>query len=161
MAIKSQSAIEYLLIVALALGFIVPTAYIFFKYAAKSNDEIIDSQITQIGNTIIDTAETVFFSGEGAKILLELRVPKNIIDVDIKSSRELIFNVLSEAGERELVFFSPANIKILSDDASPECTLSGDCGLSGLADEGFKKIKVEAFFDVIDQKTKAMIMEVN
>src|SRR3989338_4648276 len=111
MAVKSQSAIENLLIVALVLGFIGPTSYIFFKYTAKSNDEIIDSQITQIGNTIIDTAETVFFSGQGAKIILELKVPKNVIDVGIKSNRELIFKVLSETGERELVFFSTGNIE--------------------------------------------------
>ncbi len=161
MAAKSQSAIEYLLIIALALGFIVPTAYIFFKYAAKSNDEIIDSQITQIGNTLIDTAETVFFSGEGAKIILEIKVPKNIIDVGIKSNRELIFRVLSDAGERELVFFSRPNIAILSDDTSSACTVSGNCDLSGLADEGLKKIKVEAFFDETAQKTKARVMEVN
>ncbi|MEK6949123.1 MAG: hypothetical protein AABX34_02805 [Nanoarchaeota archaeon] len=158
---KSQSAIEYLLIVALALGFIVPTAYIFFKYTAKSNDEIIDSQITQIGNTIIDTAETVFFSGQGAKIILELKVPKNIIDAGIKSNRELIFKVLSEAGERELVFFSPTNILILSDDTSSACTSSGNCDFSDLANEGLKKIKVEAFFDETAQKTKVMVMEVN
>ena len=94
-ALKSQSAIEYLLIVALALGFIVPTAYIFFKYTAKSNDEIIDSQITQIGNSIIDTAETVFFSGESAKIILELKMPKNVVDVYILKNRELVFKVLS------------------------------------------------------------------
>ena len=156
MAVKSQSAIEYLLIVALVLGFIVPTSYIFFKYTAKSNDEIIDSQITQIGNTIIDTAETVFFSGQGAKIILELKVPKNVIDVDIKSNRELIFKVLSETGERELVFFSPGNIEILSDSCA-----GSDCELSGLADEGLKKIKVGAFFDETAQKTKVMVMEVN
>ena len=161
MAVKSQSAVEYLLIVALALGFIVPTSYIFFKYTAKSNDEIIDSQITQIGNTIIDTAETVFFSGQGAKIILELKVPKNVIDAGIKSNRELIFKVLSEAGERELVFFSSANMPILSDDTSSACTSSGNCELSDLADEGLKKIKVEAFFNEADQKTKVMVMEVN
>ena len=161
MAKQSQSAIEYLLIVALALGFIVPTAYIFFKYTAKSNDEITDSQITQIGNAIIDTAETVFFSGQGAKITLELRMPKNIIDVDIKSNRELIFKVLSEAGERELVFFSPPSILILSDDTSLACTSSGNCDLSDLIDEGLKKVKVEAFFDEAAQKTKVLVMESN
>lgn len=159
MAKKSQSALEYLLIIALTLGLIIPTSYLFFKFSTKSNDEIIDAQVTQIGNALVETAETVFFSGEGSKIVLDVNIPKNVIDVKILSSRELVFKMLSEAGERELVFFSAENVPIISDDASPECDSQGDCGLSSLADEGLKKIKVEAILD--NGEIKARIMEIN
>src|SRR3989338_1098377 len=112
MASKSQSALEYLLIIAVALGLIIPTTYLFFKFTVKSNDDIIDSQIIRIGNSIIDTSETVFFSGESAKIVLEFNMPDKVLEVKILRSRELVFKVLSESGEREFVFFPPSNIPI-------------------------------------------------
>lgn len=160
MALKSQSAIEYLLIIALALGLLLPTTYIFFRYATKSNNEIVDSQINQIGKTIVDTAKTVFFSGEGSKIILELKVPENVIDVYILVNRELVFKVLSEAGERESVFFSSTNIPLISDDPNGDCTSGTYCSLSDLAGEGLKKVKVEAIDDGTG-RIVVIIMEIN
>lgn len=159
---NSQSALEYLLIIAVALGLIVPTTYLFFKFTSKSSDEIVDSQLTQIGNTIVDTAETVFFSGEGAKIVQEFKMPAKVLEVKILRSRELVFKVLSETGEIELVFFPASSIPIISDDPGAQCTGGDVCSLSALAGGGLKKIKVEAFVDPADatKKTKVMISKV-
>ncbi len=156
---KSQSAVEYLLIIAVALGLIVPTTYLFFKFTSKSNDEIMDSQLTQIGNTIMDTAETVFFSGESAKIVLEFNMPEKVLEVKVLRSRELVFKVLSESGEGELVFFSPSNIPLVTDDPAPECVSGVQCNLLGLESGGLKKIKIEAFVNPAEI-TQVMISKV-
>ena len=124
------------MIVALTMGIIIPTAYLVFQYSSESSTQIIDAQINQIGRNIIDTAETVYFSGKGSKIILELNMPKNVIDASILAKRELVFKITSDIGETEAVFFSSVNIPIAED---------GD--LSGIAGSGLKKIKIQSVGD--------------
>lgn len=134
---KSQSAVEYLIIIGLSLGLILPTTYLFFRYSAQSKEQIIDSQINQAGNSIIDTAEIVYFSGKDSKIILELNIPKGIENVNIIGSRELVFTRVSEIGENEMVFFSSGGIKIKP----------GDGLLEYIASPGLKKVKIQAVDD--------------
>ena len=135
--LKSQSAVEYLIIIGLTLGLILPTTYLFFRYSAQSNEQIIDSQINQIGNSIIDTAEIVYFSGKDSKIILELNIPKNIESVYILGDRELVFTRVSEIGINEVVFFSSVDVPIKSDAAS----------LAYIASPGIKKVRIQAVDD--------------
>lgn len=135
---KAQAAIEYLMIIALTLGIILPTTYLFFRYGSQSSDQIIDSQIIQVGRGIIDTAETVYFSGESSKIVLQLNMPEGIEDINIIDNRELVFNVTTSYGEIESVFFSTTNI------TSEFCT-DNVCSLSSIAGKGLKGIKIESF----------------
>jgi len=130
---RSQSALEYLLIIALAMGIIVPTTYLLFRYTSESNVQIIDSQINQIGRNIMDTAESVYFSGEDSKIVLEINMPENVDDVYILANRELVFKIITELGETESVFFSDTDIPIAED---------GD--LTDIAGFGLKKVKIES-----------------
>jgi len=135
--IKAQSAIEYLMIIALTLGIIVPTSYLFFHYSSESNIQIVDAQLTEIGRTIIDTAESVYFSGTGSKIVLEINMPKSVYDVEILGNKELVFRLFSEisaTGESEVVFFSSIPI-----------AESGD--LTSIAGSGMKKIRIMAVPD--------------
>ena len=153
---KTQSALEYLLIIALVLGIIVPTTYLLFRYTSESNVRIIDSQINQIGRNIIDTAETVYFSGEGSKIILEINMPEGIDNVSILKKRELVFNITTELGATEVVFFSSTDIDITSDDGtSAECTNDVKCDLSDIAGFGLKKIKIESV--IINSENKVNI----
>lgn len=132
-AAKAQSAFEYLLVIALVMGLIVPITYLFFNYTSGSNIEIVDAQVNQIGRSIIDTAESVYYSGEGSKIVLEISMPENVEDVYILSNRELVFEMSTKIGETEVVFFSSVDIPIAED---------GD--LTEIAGFGIKKVKIES-----------------
>lgn len=134
---KAQSAVEYLMIIGITLGIILPTTYLFFRYSSQSNEQIIDSQINQLGKSIIDTAEIVYFSGKDSKIILELNIPKNLESVDILGGRELVFTKLSEIGENDMVFYSSADIPIESDATT----------LAYIASPGLKKIRIQAVDD--------------
>lgn len=140
---KAQPALEYLMIIALVLGIIVPTTYFLFRTTSESNVKILYSQINRIGNNIIDTAETVFFSGEDSKIVLEVNMPKGITRAKILANRELVFEVVSELGTTEAVFFSSPTIPIISDDSAVGCVNNGNCDLSDLTGEGLKRISIE------------------
>jgi hypothetical protein len=134
---KSQSTIEYLVIVALTLGVLVPAAYLFFSQSSESNARIVESQVNALGTRIIDNAESIYFSGEGSKVTLEIEVPEDVRDINITENRELIFRVKTEAGESELIFFS--SIDLISDD----CT-GNVCKLDTIATQGKNVVKIES-----------------
>jgi len=136
MIAKAQSALEYLMIIALVLGLIIPITYLFFRYSSQSTEQIIDSQINQIGNSIVDTAEIVYFSGENSKIILEINMPERVGDIYILANRELVFEISSEIGETEAVFFSSVGIP-----------MTEGTDLTEIAGQGRNKIKIESVDD--------------
>ena len=103
--VKGQSSLEYLLIVGITFAIIIPTTYLFYNYSKESSQEISDSQITKIGRDIVDTAELIFYSGQGSKTTLQLNIPKNVEKALIIDGKELVFNVTTSFGISEIVFF--------------------------------------------------------
>ena len=135
----SQSSLEYLLVVALTFAIIVPTTYLFYSYSRESSQEIADAQVAKLGKSIIDTAETIFYSGQGSKTTLELNIPDNVGSVTIIDGRELVFNITTNFGVSEAVFFSSANITT----SGSSCN-ANVCSMPELASSGLKKLKIEA-----------------
>ncbi len=127
---KAQSALEYLMIIALTLGVIVPTTYLFYTYSKQSTEQIIYPRINEIGIEIINNAESVYYSGEHSKIVMDVNMPEKINDINILEDRELVFEIETELGDNEMVFFS--DIPIVKGDFT---------GIEGI---GIKKIKLEA-----------------
>ena len=137
--VKSQSSLEYLLIVVLTFAVIIPAAYLFFSYSKESTEEIKDSQTLKIGRDIVDTAESIFYSGQGSKTVLEINIPDNVVNVVIIDGRELVFNISTSFGVSEIVFISNVNMTT----AGSNCNLNV-CSIPNLAAQGFQKVKVEA-----------------
>ena len=135
---KAQSSLEYLLVVALTFSIIVPTTYLFYNYSKGSSQQITDAQMIKLGKSIVDSAETMFYSGQGSKTTLDLNLPDNIASAEIIDGRELVFNLTTNFGVSEIVFFSSVNITTAS-----ACNLNV-CSMPQLAQSGTKKVKVEA-----------------
>ena len=138
-SLSSQSSLEYLLIVALTFAIIVPTTYLFYNYSKESSQEIVDAQITKIGRSVIDLSDTIFYSGQGSKTVIDLNVPDNIASAEIIDNRELVFNITTISGVSEIVFFSSVNITTISSNC-----IENVCKLPDLATPGLKKVKIEA-----------------
>ena len=140
---------EYLLIVALTFAIIIPTTYLFYNYSKESSQEIVDAQITKLGRTIVDSSETIFYSGQGSKTILDLNIPDNVDSAIIIDGRELVFNVTTTFGVSEIVFFSSVNI------TAPISNCNANvCYLPGLDSSGLKKVKIEAISkDSVDIET--------
>ncbi len=136
--VKSQASLEYLLIAALTFAIIVPTTYLFYNYSKESRQDIIDSQITDIGRKIVDTAESIFYSGEGSKTVLDINVPNNIASAVIIDGTELVFNMTTIFGVSEIVFFSDVNLTTIGN-----CN-ANVCNIPKLPSSGRKKVKIEA-----------------
>src|SRR3989338_11308329 len=118
---SGQSSLEYLMIVAITFLVIVPTTYLFYSYSRESGQEITDSQITKMGRNMVDAAESIFYSGQGSKTVLDLDVPESVHNVTIISGREIVFKTLTNSGFTEIVFFSQVNITA----SSSNCEMIG------------------------------------
>ena len=136
---SSQSSLEYLLIVALTFAIIIPTAYLFYNYSKESSQEIVDAQITKVGTSIIDTAESIFYSGQGSKTVIELNMPDNVVSAFVIDGRELVFNVTTSLGVSEIVFFSSVNLTTVS----TNCVINV-CYFPELSNSRLEKVKIEA-----------------
>ena len=137
--VKGQSSLEYLLIVGLTFAIIVPTTYLFYNYSKESSQEIADAQIIQFGRTLVDTAESIFYSGQGSKTVLDMNVPEKITSAVIIDGKEFVLNMSTSFGISEIVFFSSVNLTAIG----PYC--SGNiCNIPEFTIPGLKKIKVEA-----------------
>ncbi len=138
-SLKSQSSLEYLLVVALTFAIIVPTTYLFYNYSKQSREELSDAHIRKIGIDIIDTAESIFYSGLNSKAMLELNIPDNVVSAVIIDGRELVFNMTTNFGIIEVVFFSSVNITTISSNCDANI-----CKIPELGTPGFKKVRIEA-----------------
>ena len=136
---KAQSSLEYLLIVALTFAILVPATYLFYSYSKESTQEIVDAQVVKIGRNIIDTSETIFYSGTGSRTILDLNMPESVLSATIIQGRELVFNITTDIGVNEVVFFS--NINLTTEGSN--CA-SNACTIQNLANPGLRKLKIEA-----------------
>lgn len=146
---KAQSALEYMMIIGLSLLIIVPSTYFFLSYSAGSSTQIIDSQVLQMGQTIVSSAATVYYSGRDSKLTIDVTMPNTINNVYIIGNTELVMNVTSQNGYSELIFVSEVNI------SSDSC--SGNfCYLDDLSTGGLKKVQLRS----IDNGNQVLIQKV-
>ena len=135
---RGQSSLEYLLIVALTLTLIIPATYVFYSYSKDSSQDITDAQLTKLGRGIVDTAETIFYSGLGSKTTMDINVPEGVISVVIIDGKELVFNVTTNIGVNEVVFFSSVNMTT----TGSNCNVNV-CSIPGLSNSGLKTLRIE------------------
>src|SRR3989338_599919 len=135
---KSQSSMEFLIVIGIAFLVIVPATYFFLNFSRESAEEITFYQFEAIGRDIVSTAESLFYSGESSKTVISLRMPKGIESAAIIDKRELVFNVSTSSGYTDFVFFSRVNL-------TPSASCGGSvCALEELSSAGVRNIKLTA-----------------
>ena len=136
---KGQSSLEYITLVAITLVIIVPATYLFYNYSRDSTQEISDAQLTRLGREIIDTSEKIFYSGIGSRTVMQINLPEGVTSGVILDGKELVFNITSQVGVSEVVFFSAVNIT-----TDPTKCTENVCTIPLFYSSGLKKIKIEA-----------------
>ena len=136
---RGQASVEYLIVVGIAFLFMIPATYFFFNFSRESGQEISTSQLDAAGREIIQTAESLFYSGEGSKITMKLSIPEGVQAAYLVDQRELMFNTSTPTGYSELVFFSRVNLT----NSQQTCHL-GACAIPELAIAGAKQIQLQA-----------------
>ena len=104
---KAQASMEYLLVAGLIMLVILPSIYIFYSYSHRSNEEIRQTQLNEIGRGIVDAAERVYYLGGPSKTTLDATMPDGIKGMEIWCNQELVFFL---ADGSEISFKSMVNI---------------------------------------------------
>lgn len=145
---KAQISVEYLIIIAVSFTILLSGGYFFYGYSKNSNDETIRTQITQIGDSIITSAESIYGLSDGSLVTLDLRYPKNIRDIYILDNNEIVIRYELTSGVNEAVFFS--KIAISGNFTYPDRTSCiSPCGNSSITpknntEQGNHQLKFES-----------------
>jgi Tfp pilus assembly protein PilX len=128
---KGQIGMEYLLIVGLVTFVVMGILFVAFTYSNLSKDNIKSNQIEGFARKIIDSAESVFYSGEPSRVTINVYLPENIESIDfIDNNLVLRYNLGS--GSNTASF--PSKVPI-----------SGSISTSS----GIKKIRIQANGDFV------------
>ncbi|MBU1205244.1 MAG: hypothetical protein KKA61_00125 [Nanoarchaeota archaeon] len=139
---KAQASVEYLLVAGLIILIILPSIYVFYSYSQRSNEEIRQSQLSRVGNNIVDAAEKIYYLGEPSKATLDATMPEGIRKMEIWCNQELVFFL---ADGSEIAFKSRVNI-------TADSTCAGRCCYNFTKEDyspGLKHIIVEAKGDYV------------
>jgi len=134
---KAQSAIEYLIVigfVTLAVSIVLVAAYF---YIGMSRDRIRQNQMEALATKIINSAESVFYSGEPSQVTIIVYAPSGINEIEFLNY-DLIITASTSSGTMKRAFTSRV---ILTGNINPG--------------EGTKRLRIKAESDkvVIEQVT--------
>jgi len=107
---RAQVSVEYLIIIGISFAILIPGGYFFYKYSQSSNEATIRTQISQVGNSILTNAESIYGLADGSLVTLDLRYPKNVRDMYILDGKELVIKYEVSSGINEAVFFSKVSL---------------------------------------------------
>ncbi len=108
---------EYVMIAGFVALVIIPTTFIFYRYASDSSDEIDRAQVDKFGRDVVSTAETVYYLGPPSRIVLEERLPKNVQGISVYRDPATGTYTLSIATMSSGVMYNatfPTKVKIAS-----------------------------------------------
>ena len=106
---KAQASMEYLMIVGFAMLLTAPLLLIYSQQTTSLNDHLEDSQANKVADKIIDTVNSVYYSGEGAKRTIKISFPENVLSVII-NQKLLTLNMDSSHKPYEINRWTEANM---------------------------------------------------
>jgi hypothetical protein len=143
---RGQVSIEYMIILGLTLAAIIPAVFFIYNYVQSSNEDVIKTQINNIGKNIVDQAAEVYALGAGNRATVRMNVPEEVKNITLSEGKELAVRYAAKSGLGESVFFSDIPMRVLFDESknpcSPYCENGSISNLTYL--QGSKKFQVES-----------------
>lgn len=131
----AQASMEYIMIAGFVALVIIPTTFIFYRYASDSAEEIDQAQIEKFGRDVVSTAETVYYLGPPSRIFIEERLPKNVQSISIEqdpATGTYLFAIAASSKSGIVNFTFPTKVSILGAFGPEDITT------------GMKKVRIEA-----------------
>ena len=100
------------MITGIALFILIPIIFVFYSYSQGTTWGISTSRINNIGNSIVTSAESVYYLGEPSRITIRETMPRGIKNLTIlydpdEHNSELVFLLEDRS---EMPFSSNVNI---------------------------------------------------
>jgi len=104
---KSQVAVEYLIIVSVAFMILIPTIlYLNQSFIGYSDDNKL-SKASETVKKIGQTADWVYSQGPPAKQTIEIFIPKDLEEISL-NNKTVLFKVRTSAGVSDIFYESVA-----------------------------------------------------
>ena len=133
---RGQVALEYMIILGIALFLIIPLIGLFRTTSMNTQNSANSKMISLAGTEIVSNAEKIYYQGKNTRVRLNLEFPPNLKEIKIgDKNHSLIFVANNNGIDTEFVYFS--SIKLNLNGCSNEHTLPLDT-------EGNKEIFVES-----------------
>lgn len=123
---RGQISTEYLIVIGFVVFLVLGILGVAFFYTSITNDQIKVSQVSNLANKIITSAESVFYAGEPSKLTIIGYLPIGVNSFEIMS-KEIVVEIATSSGVTIMSF-------------SSNVPLSGSISSS----EGVKRIEVLA-----------------
>lgn len=128
---RAQVSTEYLIVIGFVSFLVLAVLGVAFFYTSITNDQIKVSQVSNLANKIISSAESVFYSGEPSKLTLTGYLPVGVRSFEIMSD-QIVASISTSSGVTKISF-------------SSNVPLSGNISIN----EGVKRISVIAQQDEV------------
>jgi uncharacterized protein (UPF0333 family) len=128
---RAQVSTEYLIVIGFVSFLVLAVLGVAFFYTSITNDQIKVSQVSNLANKIISSAESVFYSGEPSKLTLTGYLPIGVRSFEIMSD-QIVASISTSSGVTKISF-------------SSNVPLSGNVSIN----EGVKRISVIAQQDEV------------
>lgn len=106
---KAQAALEYLIMVSLALMILLPyilySSQLLLEYQEENNLAMAKNAVAKIGQT----ADWVFSQGEPAKMSVEIFIPDGITSIQLLN-KTIVFKIKRTSGISDVFYVSATNI---------------------------------------------------
>ncbi|MEM3030175.1 MAG: hypothetical protein QXH27_00415 [Candidatus Micrarchaeia archaeon] len=114
---RGQSALEMLVMVAFFAAFLIPFVLLFFTSANVASEDVAIAQAQKAAEQIADSADEVYFAGEGARGTVSVFFPPALAQIIIggRSGREVTLVLQTAAGRSDAVAVSVANLTTRTD----------------------------------------------
>lgn len=107
---KSQVAVEYLVVLGIALALLIPTVYFFYNTTSTASQSMDAQQIGRIGYEIIANAESVYAMGEPSWVTMDIRLPDSFITGIIVDEKELVLTFRRSGRRSDITILSTVPI---------------------------------------------------
>jgi len=104
---KSQVAVEYLIIVSVAFMILIPTILYLNQTFIGYNDDNKLSKASETVKKIGQTADWVYSQGPPAKQTIEIFIPKDLEEISL-NNKTVLFKVRTSAGVSDVFYESVA-----------------------------------------------------
>jgi hypothetical protein len=106
---KAQMSIEYLFVIALAMGMVLVTAYVYFVQSSEISEQQQITNVEVMAQDILSVAKNVYHAGGISKKTANYKMPPIVNNVYVVENA-LVFNVTTDGSTYELVYYSDVPI---------------------------------------------------
>ena len=104
-----QIGTEYLIIISFVTFVVLSVLGIALLYSSQIQDTIKFNQVDRFATKVTSSAESVFYSGDPARITITAYLPQGITQIRVQN-KELIFNISTSNGPSVISYPSKVNL---------------------------------------------------